>query len=47
MTIRRVKGGFRLLSKRGKNMGTFRTKSGAERRERQVEFFKQRQKRRR
>lgn len=45
--IRKVKGGFRLLSKkkvRGKrrNLGTFRTKAEAERRERQVQFFKRR-----
>jgi hypothetical protein len=46
MTIRRVKGGFRLLSKKknprtGKrrNLGTFKTKAAAKRRERQVKRF--------
>ena len=40
MTIRKVKGGFRLLSKKGKNLGTFPTKKKAQARERQVNFFK-------
>lgn len=40
MTIRKVKNGFRLLSKKGRNLGTYATKSGAEKRERQVEYFK-------
>lgn len=40
-TIRKVKGGYRLLSKRtGKNLGTYSTKAGAEKRERQVQYFK-------
>jgi hypothetical protein len=39
MTIRRVKSGFRLLSKKGKNLGTFKTKKQAEDRERQVKRF--------
>lgn len=39
-TIRKVKGGYRLLSKKGKNLGTFSTRSGAEQRERQVQAFK-------
>ncbi len=39
--IRKVKGGFRLVSKRtGKNLGTFKTKAEAQRREQQVQFFK-------
>ncbi len=38
--IRKVKGGFRLVSKSGKNLGTFRTKAAARRRERQVQMFK-------
>lgn len=42
MTIRRVKGGFRLVSKTGKNLGTFKTKAGAVKREREVSFFKRR-----
>lgn len=45
--IRKVKGGYRLLSKkkvggRRRNLGTFRTKEAAQKRERQVQFFKRR-----
>ena len=47
MTIRRVKGGFRLVSKKGRNLGTFKSKAGAKRREKQVNFFKSRKGRRR
>ncbi len=39
-TIRKVKGGYRLVSKSGKNLGTYSSKGGAEKRERQVQFFK-------
>ena len=39
-TIRKVQGGYRLLSKKGKNLGTYPNKSGAEKRERQVQYFK-------
>jgi len=39
-TIRKVKGGYRLLSKKGKNLGTYPSKAGAEKRERQVQYFK-------
>lgn len=39
-TIRKVKGGYRLVSKSGKNLGTYPSKSGAEKRERQVQYFK-------
>jgi hypothetical protein len=39
--IRKVKGGYRLVSKKsGKNLGTYPTKAGAEKRERQVQYFK-------
>jgi len=34
------KAGYRLVSKKGKNLGTYKTKSGAEKRERQVQYFK-------
>ena len=48
MTIRRVKGGLlRLVSKTGKNLGTFKTRAAVEKRERQVQFFKHRDRRRR
>jgi hypothetical protein len=38
--IRQVKGGFRLYSKKGKNLGTFDTRAGAEKHEREVQAFK-------
>lgn len=39
--IRKVKGGYRLLSKKTrKNLGTYPTRAGAEKRERQVQYFK-------
>lgn len=39
--IRKVKGGYRLVSKKsGRNLGTYPTKAGAEKRERQVQYFK-------
>lgn len=38
--IRKVKGGYRVVSKSGRNMGTSKTKAGAQRRLRQVEYFK-------
>jgi hypothetical protein len=31
---------YRLLSKKGKNLGTFPSKSGAEKHEREVQYFK-------
>lgn len=39
-TIRKVKDGYRLVSSKGKNLGTYPSKSGAEKRERQVQYFK-------
>jgi hypothetical protein len=42
--IRKVKGGYRLVSRSGKNLGTSRTKAGAAKRERQVNYFKRRRK---
>jgi hypothetical protein len=40
--IRRLPSGkFRLVSKKtGRNLGTYNTRAGAEKRERQVQFFK-------
>jgi hypothetical protein len=38
--IRKVRGGYRVLSESGKNMGTYRTKGEAEKRLRQIEMFK-------
>ena len=40
MTIRKVKGGYRLVSKKGKNLGTFKTRAEAVKREKEVQFFK-------
>ena len=44
MTIRKVKDGYRLVSKKGRNLGTFKTRAGAEAREREVQFFKHKRK---
>jgi hypothetical protein len=38
--IGKVKGGYRLYSHSGKNLGTYPSKAGAEKRERQVNYFK-------
>ena len=38
--IRKVKDGYRLYSHKGKNLGTFDTKAGAEKHEREVQYFK-------
>ena len=38
--IRKVKDGYRLYSHSGKNLGTYSSKAGAEKRERQVQYFK-------
>ena len=40
MTIKKVKGGYRLVSRIGKNLGTSKTRAGAVKRERQVKYFK-------
>jgi hypothetical protein len=38
--IVKVEGGYRLLSGKGKNLGTFPTKSGAQKHEQEVQYFK-------
>ena len=38
--IRKVDNGYRLISKSGRNLGTYSTKEGAKNRERQVQYFK-------
>ena len=39
--IRKVKGGYKLFSKSGKNLGgPYKTRAEAEKRERQVQYFK-------
>lgn len=45
MTIRKIGSKFRLVSKKGKNLGTFSSRSAAEKRERQVQFFKRKKRR--
>ncbi len=38
--IRKIKGGYRVLSEKGRNMGTYKAKEEAKKRLRQIEFFK-------
>jgi len=50
MTIRKIKGPrggtqYKLVSHTGKNLGTYPTRAAAEKRERQVQFFKHKTKR--
>lgn len=40
MTIKKVKGGWEVESKKGKNLGKSKTHKGAVNRLRQVEYFK-------
>tara|TARA_R110000824_G_scaffold185016_2_gene365925 strand:+ start:219 stop:347 length:129 start_codon:yes stop_codon:yes gene_type:complete len=38
--IRKTKSGYRVVSKKGKTLGTYKTKAQATKRLQQVEFFK-------
>jgi hypothetical protein len=39
--IKKVKGGYRLYSKKThRNLGTYKSKKGAKKREQQIEYFK-------
>jgi len=38
--IRKVKEGYRVVSRTGKNLGTYRSKAAAQKRLKQVEYFK-------
>lgn len=38
--IRKIRGGYRVLSEKGRNMGTYKTMEDAKTRLRQIEFFK-------
>ena len=38
--IRKTKGGYKVVSKKGKNLGKFTTKKAAKKRLKQVEYFK-------
>jgi len=40
MSIKKVKGGYKVVSEKGKNLGGPYTKAQAEKRLKQVEFFK-------
>ncbi len=42
--IRKVKEGYRVVSESGRNMGTYATKEEAEKRLKQIEYFKQKKK---
>jgi hypothetical protein len=42
--IRKVKGGFKLVSHKGKSLGKYKTKKAALKRERQVNYFKNKDK---
>jgi hypothetical protein len=43
MTIRKIgRNKYRLYSHKGRNLGTYRSRRGARRRERQVQYFKHR-----
>ena len=45
LMIKKVKGGYKVLSEKGKNLGgPYKSKAEAEKRLRQVEFFKHRHK---
>ena len=38
--IKKIKGGYKVVSERGKNMGNYKTKKEAGKRLKQIEFFK-------
>ena len=38
--IRKIKSGYRVLSEKGRNMGTYKTLKDAKKRLRQIEYFK-------
>jgi hypothetical protein len=42
--IRKVKGGYKLLSHKGKSLGKFRSKRAAEKHEREVKYFEKKRK---
>jgi len=44
MTIRKINGKYRLVSHTGKNLGTYSSRAGAEKREKQVVYFKNKKK---
>ena len=44
LVIRKVKEGYRVVSESGRNMGTYATKEEAEKRLKQIEYFKHKRK---
>jgi len=38
--IKKIKGGYRVVSESGRNMGTYKTLAGAKKRLGQIEYFK-------
>lgn len=38
--IRKIKGGYQVVAESGRNMGTYKTKEEAQKRLRQIEYFK-------
>lgn len=42
--IRKIKNKYKVISKKGKNLGTYKTKEEAEKRLRQIEYFKHKKK---
>lgn len=42
--ITKVNGGYKVVSEKGRNMGTYKTKEEAKKRLRQIEFFKHKNK---
>lgn len=42
--IRKVKEGYRVVSEKGRNMGTYKSKEEAKKRLQQIEFFKHQKK---
>ncbi|HEY4489868.1 MAG TPA: hypothetical protein VJC12_01265 [Candidatus Paceibacterota bacterium] len=40
--IKKIKGGYKVVYEKGRNMGSYRTKAEAQNRLRQIEYFKHR-----
>lgn len=41
--IKKVKEGYRVVSEKGRNMGTYKTEGEAKKRLKQIEYFKQKE----
>ncbi|HLC19719.1 MAG TPA: hypothetical protein VJK72_02290 [Candidatus Nanoarchaeia archaeon] len=42
--IKKIKGGYKVVSEKGRNMGTYKTLAEAKKRLQQIEYFKHRKK---